>query len=671
MFRQFRFFTALLLSILSLAGARAAETDKLETVIISATRSPVTDISFPGAITVITAEEIRQSGATHLVEVLRNAGGLHVSDLYGDGTDASVGVRGFAETAQQNTLIMIDGRRLNNADNGLPDLNTIALRNVDRIEIIKGSAGALFGDKAVGGVINIITRAPDALHLEAEVNLGSYDHRSAYASVENAHANGIHYRFSAQRRLNDNYRDNNGLRLTDLAAVAGYAHETGEVFFEYQDLNENIQLPGPLFADLLAADRTQALNPADYVNTDSQVARVGIRQQLIKGVELQAEYTRRRSDSAGQLSSGGFANPFQQQRKHVEYTPRLVGAWELPAGEALITAGSDVFITDYRISSPFGLTDDTQSQYSVYAQAVIPLAELLVLTVGGRHGKVENDILVDTLAFGRSLPAGTELDDSANAWEAGLSYAFNDRWRVFGKIDRNFRFVTADEYSAVADNNFFANLFAYGTVIPLPGTQTGTSYETGIEFRDDARLARVQVYQLDLDDEIVFNPVLFLNTNIGDTRRRGVIVEGRYTPIGALDLYVNYGFIDAAVTSGPFDGAELTFIADHAYTLGARYRHDDHLSGYLEVAGASDRVFGGDFANAFPELPGYTVVNLNVTYQWRQFMLSLRVNNLLDREYSDSGNLGYDFRDPFFPQASTYFPAPERNLLFSLNYRYQ
>ena len=671
MYRISLLLSGLFFHLLCISTATAEQTSQLETVIVSATRSNVTDLKFPGAITVISSEEIRMSGASHLVEVLRSAGGVQISDLYGDGTDASVGIRGFSETAQQNTLIMIDGRRLNNADNGLPDLNTIALRNIDRIEIIKGSAGTLYGDKAVGGVINIITREPEKLQVQAEMTYGSYDNRSAYASVENAHDNGIYYRFSGMRHLHDNYRDNNELQLTDIAASAGYTHASGDLFLEYQDLNEDIELPGSLFADMLAADRQQALNPGDYTATDSRISRVGIRQNISNEVELQAEYTNRMSHSNGQLSSGGFPNTFIQKRKHTEFTPRLIGTFEMPAGQLLITIGGDLFNTDYLISSPFGITDDTQSQYSAYAQGIVPLTENLTLTTGARHGQVHNDIMVDTLAFGRSLPAGTEIDDSANACEAGLSYLVNDNWRVFGKVDSNFRFVTADEYSAVADNNFFSNLFLFGTIVPLPETQTGLSYESGIEWHNESALARLQVYQLDLDNEIVFDPMLFLNTNIGDTRRRGLIFEGRYTLSRNWDIYANYSYIDAEVTSGGFDGYDLTFLADHGVTVGARYRHDEHLSGYVEIVGMSDRVFGGDFTNTFDKLPGYAVANMQATYQYNQFTLTLRVNNLLDKEYSDSGNIGFDFRDPMFPQVETFFPSPERNLLFSLRYNYQ
>jgi len=111
----------------------------LEMVVVSGTRFESSAKSIPGRVTVITAEEIALSGADHIVDVLRNTGGLQISDLFGDGTDANIGIRGFAATSAQNILIMIDGRRLNNVDNSLPDLNTVSLKNIKQIEIIKAA----------------------------------------------------------------------------------------------------------------------------------------------------------------------------------------------------------------------------------------------------------------------------------------------------------------------------------------------------------------------------------------------------------------------------------------------------------------------------------------------------------------------------------------------------
>jgi len=667
-----RIITCLVGVVLAFHSHAAESAQQVETIVVSGTRFETSTAMLPSAISVITAEDISLSGASHLVDVLRSSGALQISDLFGDGTDASVGLRGFSSTAQQNTLIMIDGRRLNNADNSLPDLNSVALSNIERIEIVKGSLGTLYGDKAVGGVINIITRRPEALAITVQADYGSYANRTLSASVENRHANGVGYRLSAQRQLSDNYRENNQLHLTDMSSLLSYGYATGQVFVEYQGIAERLGLPGPLFADQLALDRRQALNPDDSIGTDTRAARFGIQQTIMDGLELLAEYTNRHSDTDGQLSSGGNPALFISSRRHQELTPRLVAVLPWQHGDALLTTGVDLFETEYRIASDFGITDNTQTQYGFYGRAVLPLTMQLAATAGARYGKVENAIFVDTLAFGRSLPEGTRLDDKASAWELGLSWQLDPAWRLFGKLDRNYRFVSADEFSAVADNNFFADLFAFGTIVPLPETQTGLSHEIGVEWQGQGRSFSAQWYQLDIDNEIEFEPVLFLNTNIGATRRRGVILEGRYALSDRFTLSATYNYIDAQLREGELKGTALTFIADHSGSVRAHYRLDDHWGGYIEGLAVSDRVLGGDFTNTFAALPGHVIGNVAISYQHDQFSMSLRVNNLLNKQYSDAGNIGFDFRQPFpSPQRETYFPMPGRNLMLSVQYNYR
>ncbi len=653
-------------STAAFAGPDDSPVEVLDRVVVTATRSDTGFVSTPALVTVITQEEIQASGATHLVDVLRTIGGIQISDLFGDGTDASIGLRGFSETAQQNTLIMIDGRRLNNVDNGLPDLNTVALESIERIEIITGSAGTLYGDKAIGGVINILTRTPQERRFKVETVLGSYSRRDVYASVEDRHESGLGFRLSSARRLSDNYRDNNELQLTDVATKVDFEHASGVLFAEYEDINENSELPGPLFRDQVEADRRQALNPGDFIDTDTHVSRLGMIQSLTGNTEIRFEYTNRRSESLGQLTSSGFPSPIFQKRHHIEYTPRIVSTFDLPNGRSLLTVGADVFETDYFLQSNFGLTVDTQKQQSVYARAIVPLSTALDMTIGGRYGEVSNDILVDTLCCGRSLPPGSEIDDNAYAAELGLSYQFSPALRLFGRVDRNFRFVTADEYSAIADNNHFGAPF-----LPFPETQTGYSYETGVEWRVRNKSLHILLYQLDLNDEIVFDPTSGVNTSIGDTRRRGVVIGGSYALNYQLRVSADYSFIDTEVRSGQFAGSELTFIADHVANLGVHYRMTDYLQAHLAVYGTSSRVFGGDFNNTFSKLPGYVVSDFNLAYTVKNFKIALLVNNLLDKEYSDSGNIGFDFRKGFpSPQVETFFPAPERNFYLTLSYNY-
>ena len=131
-------FAALFLSSHAVAADEA-------TVIVSATRFAEADPRVPANISVITREDIRNTPALDLPGVLRNAAGVDVRALYGSlGVDASVDLRGFGDTATSNTLILIDGQRLNPIDMGSINWSAVPLESIQRIEIIRGAGSILY-----------------------------------------------------------------------------------------------------------------------------------------------------------------------------------------------------------------------------------------------------------------------------------------------------------------------------------------------------------------------------------------------------------------------------------------------------------------------------------------------------------------------------------------------
>ncbi|RKZ36727.1 MAG: TonB-dependent receptor, partial [Gammaproteobacteria bacterium] len=206
------------------AGAQENSARDVPAGVVSATRSQQSLLTVPGAIAVISREEIERSGARHIADVLRGRGAVQINDTFGDGSRATVGMRGFNESANANVLVLVDGRRLNNTDIGAPDLNSISLKDVERVEIVQGSAGTLFGDQAVGGVINIITRRPTGRVMEAVATVGSYGRRGLRARLGNRFSNGIDVNLTAERFLTDNYRRNNRQDYENYLGRVGYEY---------------------------------------------------------------------------------------------------------------------------------------------------------------------------------------------------------------------------------------------------------------------------------------------------------------------------------------------------------------------------------------------------------------------------------------------------------------
>ncbi len=209
---------------------------ELGTVVVTATRTetPIEEVST--SVTVITEEEIRQQQAETVAEVLRNVPGLDVSQNGSRGTVTSVFIRG-AESDQ--TLVLIDGVEVNNATGGSFNFADLTTDNVERVEVLRGSGGTLYGSEAVGGVINIITKrgtgAPTA-SVSAEGGNGS-THRevatfSGLLGKVGVSGSAAYIETEGFRPVNDDYRNFTASLRTDVNLI-----ETGTLrgFFRYAD----------------------------------------------------------------------------------------------------------------------------------------------------------------------------------------------------------------------------------------------------------------------------------------------------------------------------------------------------------------------------------------------------------------------------------------------------
>ncbi len=635
---------------------------EIPAVVVSAARTEQGTLTTPASISVITREQIEASGARHIKDVLRGRGGIQINDLYGDGSRATVDMRGFGETAGSNTLVLVDGRRLNNPDIAAPDLNSIALEDVERIEIVQGSAGVLFGDQAVGGVINVITRKPGALRHSFKLSAGSYNTLQLYAMTSQALDSGINYRLSLDARESDNYRDHNEASYINGFGKLGYEYTSGSLFGELQYINDELNTPGTLFADEVIADRRQ-VNPNfanDFSNAKTAIARFGLVQQLSDNWSLEGELTGRDTNGEFRLSSV-FAPETEistQDRRVVEFTPRFIGF--VPAMKnTMMTLGADLVASDYELSSRFGDQLNDQSQRSLYAQAVIPASKMLDVTLGVRYAEVEND-LRDTGMFA-IFPAGTRIDDDVTVGTFGLSIKADDNWRILFRADQNYRFAKVDEYLQPVFTPTFTPV--------ILKTQQGLSVETGVEWTSGSDTAKLLIYQLDLDDEIAFDPVNFANINLDETRRKGVITSGHWQQSKKLGYSASYTFTDAEVLSGAFAGKDIPLVARHSVLLGSDYQLTDKWQLYGELFAISDRVFSGDFNNVLERLPGYGVINIKAEYDYSNFIFTARVNNLLNKEYSDVGQLSYDPNT--FVESEAFFTSPEINLMLTAAWQFR
>lgn len=630
--------------------ASAATAGDLPPIVITPLRTESAPLPAPAPLVVVSADEIEAAAPVDVADLLRSRAGVQARDLFGDGTSSVLDLRGFGAAAGSNTLVLIDGRPINNSsDLADPDLSLLPLFDLERVEILPGSAGALYGNQAVGGLVNLVSRRPEGREARTSLSLGSYGGVAAGVALADRLNDALGLSFAATHNASDGYRDHNDTRTDGGRLRADIDAGDGSVFLEVQGMRQRQQTPGALFADEVATDRRQsaAVYRRDYSDTDTVLGRVGVVKPLTDTWRLEGELAYRESDRRFLQSFRFFPGTSATQDRRVwTVTPRLLG--RLPIGErvAEVTLGVDVEQTDYALLTQFGPQSVDQTVWGVYGQAVAPLGDGWSATLGLRRAGVDN-----ALSDGASSQS---IDNRVTVGSVGLNWQVSDTWSLYARADQNFRFAKVDEHTNVV----------WGTPVGIDD-QTGISYEAGASYAGPHLRLRANGYRLDLKDEISFDSSGYANINLDGTRRHGVAMSGEWRARD-LSLGADYSYTGNRVTAGPFDGSRIPLVAAHSGRVYADWAPTHQTGLHAEAVFVGPRVLGGDFANAFPDLDGYGVVNLAGRVAEGPWRIDLRINNLLDRRYSEVGAIGYD---ETFVLRDAYYPSPERAAWLTATYR--
>ena len=283
---------------------------------------------------VITAEEIRQSPAQTVQEIIAQVPGVQLTSLFGgvNGARTTVDIRGFGAFAAPNTLVLINGRRVNDIDLQSVDFSTLPRDSIERIEITKGNSGAvLYGDNAIGGVINVVLKngvGGPPVAMRAEGGVGSFNTRMASLSATtnygpwstSFYGNGI---------KSDGYRVNNALDQRNAVGNLNYTTPGLSAFLTLSGDDQKLGLPGGRLVDPsiglneLVTNRRGAATPLDYGNQQGANATAGFTKTLLNGVDLIVDGgVRDRKNQAAFFSP--FANSYVDAHLQTwSITPRL------------------------------------------------------------------------------------------------------------------------------------------------------------------------------------------------------------------------------------------------------------------------------------------------------------------------------------------------------------
>ena len=232
------------LALVSIDPTATGAEVELGQVVVTATRTEIEISDVPQSISVITKEEIMNSPDRTIPEVIQRAAGVLITNNGPMGSLTTANIRG---SEAQQVLIMIDGRRINNAQNGQFDLSALPLTKdeIERIEVLRGGASALYGADAMGGVVNIITKSPTK---EPYTRIaGSYGRFATqeYSLSHRWKPGAFGYGLFASRGLSDGFRSNSDYDAWTLGGDLSYDFPwKGELKLSARNIQKEVGVPG-------------------------------------------------------------------------------------------------------------------------------------------------------------------------------------------------------------------------------------------------------------------------------------------------------------------------------------------------------------------------------------------------------------------------------------------
>lgn len=624
----------------------------LEEVVVTATRDIQEIRKVPANVTVVTKEEVERSNAQTVIDLLRHEVGVGVGDWFGTGKFASVDLRGFGETGPLNTLVLVDGRRVNAIDLSGVDWSQIPLEQVERIEIVRGPSSVLYGDNAVGGVINIITKKPEKpLCIEAGGSGGSYAYNKESALV-GGRWGPLSALLHADYNSTEGYRENGFFRARDIGGRLIYdMNESISFNFSGNFHRDDTGFPGYLTKDLYKQDRRATLFPDDKGETEDGYGAFGVKAKLWDFGRIETDLSYRHREVADFLPSFSFED--KRDLSTWGFTPRYIIEKSLWNHFNKLIFGLDFYKSDSKVDSEsaFGpnRSEVTKKSVGLYLLDEFSILKNLILSFGYRHEWVTYDL------FQESPVLKERVRDQEPAWNVGLDYLFNKRSSAFFSIKRSFRFPVSDE---------LIQFFPTFQVNPAMKPQTGYHYEVGIRhsFTDKIE-ANLTLFWVDLRDEIFYNPFTFTNENYPKTRRQGLEIGTRIKPLPWLFLWGNYNYIRPFLRGDCFSGNDIPGVPRHKGSIGT----DIELGrGFLFNARANiigPRRFIADWANKVERLDGYYTLDVKLSYFWKGLKAFVGVNNLFNRKYAE-------FAVVDAAGGQFYYPSPERNFIGGISYTF-
>ncbi len=500
-------------------------------VVVTATKTEVEISDVPQATSVITKEEIMTTPDRSVAEIIQRAAGVEVTQYGPVGALSLPKIRG-SEAGQ--VLILLNGRRINDAQSGQFDLSNLPVskEDIERIEILRGAASALYGADAMGGVINIITKTPSPVpYTRASASYGSFGTQE-YSLLHQRKLGPFAYGVSLSKEQSRGFRENSDADKWTVGGEIGYAiTPQSEVKLSARMIQKEIGVPGSVtFPD--PDDRQKDQNTLLDLSYQGKIT-----SQLTLNFKGFHNQYRRTFDPGTQGFSTG--SPFL----HKNYATGGELQTTYARGDAHLINGGAEFIQDRVNSSAIGVHEATRG--AVYLQDEIEIARPLTATIGLRYD------------------SHSIYKDQFNP-RAGAVLRLPGDTRLRASVGRSFRAPTFDDLFWPED--------AYTAGNPNLQPERAWSYELGGEkkFGDRAVFKATGFYRK-VEDLIIWqmgSDFKFRPNNVKTAEIWGVETEMVFHPFKGLTIPLNYTYLYPRDTS---TGEPIIFKSKHMANAGVEY----------------------------------------------------------------------------------------------------
>lgn len=625
-------FALATLSILTIFNiAQAADSAfELDPVVVTATRTPIRASQVNANVNVITKDEIARANYHDLSQALKTIPGIDMVNFGDVGFESSNAIR---INGTDQILILVDGIRVNLGHLTVPINQMIDMDMIEQIEVVKGSTSVLYGSGAKGGVINIITKKPDAIKTKVSASLGTFGKENYRLNHQGA-KNGTYWMVNAQKDILGDAEDGKGNKiqrhLNAEAATVKVGHKFGEdadVSLSFENYSSDTMNSGSV------------LKPAKNIGeADSHKLTLNYKQKLSDKATNDFTVATLSRDYTYQ------GNRFKGRTLEIkdQVTSQLAENNRLSVG---------VEYNGHKFND-YGMLDSVANhnvkEVSVFAQDEWDISSKFNLTLGARYT--------------HHSQAGSNVSPNVN-----LSYKPEENTKMY--VSYNSHFISPSALTLYCDYGMEFMGMYFPLYLPNPNLkpEKGHTIEFGIshDFDADNRVS-AHVYRRKSTDviEMVTDMETFADKaeNIDEEKATGFDIQFNRKLAKYWNAFVGYSYTN--VDSSAFHGKNRDgMIPKGTVNVGASYVRDNYDLN-LACRYVIDR--NGPYKESFPK-NNYMICDLSANYKVNKAIRAFaRINNIFDTYYAEQTNYtSAEYGTPY-----DYYTAPGRNFVVGIEYSF-